>query len=615
MKKAKKVVLILLCVIMGNAKAIEPTINYQEGIYGNKVQGGRTFYGQLGIVKINERLAYCLEPYKLITTNYQVNSNYNNFSKEDLEYFGLVYQFGYNTTNHNNVYYYMAAQELIWRRITNQDVYWTTKNETKGDRINVDSYKNEILNEISRFNKKISFPSQTIRGNFRDVIVLEDTNNVLGDYVIYNDGPNYAWRENNKLYIKLMSSQEKTIRLEKKTVIGENKFYTTNSNDGQTLGSFGINDTKTVLLNVKAINKYSMKLQINFKDKITHKGIHGNIRFRIKNLDDGTYLRNAVFGTIGDFFSTDFDIEEGKYQVEMLDIPANYVLNDPLKFEITEDPEKQVLIIDDYFEKTTGRIEINRSFDMTEMAKDITPVSNMSYEIFADEDIYDGDGLVYSKDSKVEELTTDINGKAISSYLPLGNYYIKETSTKENITPYDDIYHISLEYKDNKTKEIIEQADIKTKMQDFDFNLNIKEKTITCDDKKCNNKQKPLSNIEYGVFTKDDIYLDGEKVIDKDILITRLKSNEDGNINEKLYLLDGNYVVKELTDMSSYNEKYNDIEFNSKNKKIDINLIKTKNIYNSNAFPNTNDKYLKYYIVSFLLLLLGIIGIINGKKN
>ena len=181
MKKIKIILILIITFLTNiNTKALVANIIYQPGIYSNKMQGNRTYYGQLGYVYIDDKIAYCLEPYKIIGTDYIIDSSImNNFTQDDLNYFTLLSYYGYNNTNHNNVYYYMATQELIWRRITGQEGYWTTQNATKGERINIESYKNEILDSINTHNISASFGNATVKGKFRETIVLEDVNNVL----------------------------------------------------------------------------------------------------------------------------------------------------------------------------------------------------------------------------------------------------------------------------------------------------------------------------------------------------------------------------------------------------------------------------------------------------
>lgn len=290
MKKIKLSLLVtMVSLINFNVKALVPNIIYQSNIYGNKVNGSRIFYGKLGYIYLNGRIAYCLEPYKLVGTDYVVDDSVRNkFNQSDIDYFKLLSYYGYNHSNHNNVYYYMATQELIWRHITNQEVYWTTENVAKGERINIENYKAEILNSINNHNKVPSFKNAEVKGKFRETIVLEDTNNVLNYYEINNKTLNKVKKDNNKLYITLMSSKNESITLERKyNDGGETLFYS--ALDNQALGTFSLNEIKRINISMQATNKYSMKLNVIFKNVNNNKIIKDKIKFKIKNIDNNTY--------------------------------------------------------------------------------------------------------------------------------------------------------------------------------------------------------------------------------------------------------------------------------------------------------------------------------------
>lgn len=622
MKKIKMLFVILLCFLVNtNIKALSPNIVLQPNIYANKVQGALTYYGQLGYIYVNNKIAYCIEPYKLVGTNYIVNPAIaNQFSQADLTYFALLSYYGYNSTNHNNVYYYMATQELIWRRITGQEVYWTTENLTKGTRINIDHYKNEIVTAVNNHNKTVSFGNQKIKGNFRDVVILEDHNNLLKYYQIDNKTPNQVWKQGNKLYIKIMSSKEQTVKLNRKFGDGsKNVFYSQTGN--QSIASFSLNQTQTVSLNIQATNKYSMKIRINFKNINTKNDVNGIIKFKIKNLENNEYLHNGeIFQTneIGKFDS-DFYIEEGKYQIELVEVFPNYIIEENgTIFEIIEDPTMELIEINDYIDEAKGIIEINRYFDMTNLGKQKIEVPNAEYDVYAKSNIYDIEGnLIYEKDQWITKIATDKNGYTSTPLLPLGDYYIKETYIEDNIVKNEEIHTIELKYQNNQTKQVIQKLDIITEPYYFDWKLNVEENKINCINNRCKENHRQLEDIEYGIFAKEDIIVNEEIIYEKGELITDKKTDEKGEINQEIPLLKGNYEIKELTDMSQYEEKFENVEFSfDENKNSDIKLMKTirKNT-TLPILPNTSNKYFKHYIIGFLGIIISIIRIIYEKKK
>lgn len=620
MKKTKIILILIITFLTNiNTKALVANIIYQPGIYSNKMQGNRTYYGQLGYVYIDDKIAYCLEPYKIIGTDYIIDSSImNNFTQDDLNYFTLLSYYGYNNTNHNNVYYYMATQELIWRRITGQEVYWTTQNATKGERINIESYKNEILDSINTHNISASFGNATVKGKFRETIVLEDVNNVLKYYQINNQTPNKVRKEGNKLYITIMSSKSENILLDRKFNNGTgNVFYS--AVNSQALGTFALNQTKRLTLHVQATNKYSMKLNVTFKDKNTKKTIKDKVKFKIKDLDKDEYIKNnMIFETDenGNYLS-DFYVEEGNYQVEIVEVPPNYIVEEGTKFQIIEDPNVEIINVDNYIEEAKGQIEITRIFDMTELGKEKLKVSDANYEIYTKESIYNTDGnILYKKDDLIETIKTDSNGQAISNKLPLGNYYIKENLEDDIITKDNNIYDVELKYKDQNTKIIVEKIEIITKPDTFDWNLDIEEHKTKCIDDECNTIIKKIDEVEYGIYADKDIIIDGKTIINKDDLIIKTATDYNGLIKEEVPLLEGKYEVRELTDMSIYPEKFENITFNfNEEKELNTKVIKTlrEEEKGINELPKTFNKYFKYYlfcifsfVISFGLIVYGI---------
>lgn len=623
MKKIKIILLLVLSIFLNiHIKALVPNIIYQPGIYGNKVQGSLTFYGQLGYIYIDNKLAYCIEPYKLVGNDYIIDSSVkNSFTQNDLNYFTLLSYYGYNNTNHNNIYYYMATQELIWRRITGQEVYWTTENVAKGDRINIESYKNEILNSISRHNLSISFGNPSVRGDFRQTVVLEDTNNVLQYYKINNQTSNKVWKEGNKLYITIMSSQAQNITLERKFNNGTgNVFYSSNNN--QAIGTFALNETKRQTINVQATNQYSMKLNVIFKDKNTKEIIQGRVKFKIKDLDNQNYLKgNSIFETdeTGIYLS-DFYVEEGNYQIEIISVPPNYTVEEGTKFEIVENPSIDVIDVENFIEEAKGKIEIKRIFDMTELGKEKINVPDVNYEIYAAENIYNfSNDILYNKNELVDTIITDKQGEAITNLLPLGKYYIKEILDNSKITKDETIYEIVLIYKDVNTKIITEKLKILTKPERFDWKLEVEEHRTKCINEKCTTINNKLENIEYGIYADEDIIINDKTIIKKGDLIIKAKTDENGIIDENISLLKGNYIVKELTDMSIYEEKFRDIKISFNNEKqVNSKIIKTiKEEQKTNKLlPKTIDRYFKYYIICITMFMIGFLGIVYGfKKN
>lgn len=630
-------VVILVCMMLVvKVNAMSVNIDYQPNIYSNRVNGYSTYYGMLGYITIDNRLFYCLEPYKLIGSNYNLDNNFlTRFSPDDLNYFKLVSYYGYNST-HQSVYYYMAAQELIWRRITNQDVYWTTKSVTKGDRINIEYYKNDIINSINRHYLKPSFINNSISGNYNEIIELNDTNGVLNEYEIDYNGQNKVWKENNKLYIKVRSHDYENIKLVKR-VNNNLKDSVYISNDGQTVASFGLDEIINASLSAKA-NNYSSRLLVTFKDVRDNQIIKDKISFKIKNIDTDEYYiyhDSSIYTAINGSYLTPFYIPEGRYEIEVVDVPNNYVINDENKiFEVSHNyiNDDDILEIDETLNTSKGYVVINRyftGFDLNDKTKTYDyNLSEVKYNLYAKEDIKDKNNqIVYYKDELVDTFETNLSGQAISKYIELGKYYIEEIIEDKQYTSYEETIDVLLEYLDNKTKYIKKEYNIKTAYDILNVELDVKEELKKCKQDKCSTDILPLDGIEYGIFASDDIFFLDEKLYQKDELIKKLKTNQDGTVKENVTLPYGNYYIKEITDMTKYDNKFEDyyLDFTPNEKESKLEIVKklliqkNENINNivsseNQKLPNTYDNYFKYYFLSFLFQIIGIRGMIKNKK-
>ena len=209
----KYLMLVLLSIFcFGNARAMEANISYQrlDGIYFNITVNGNFQSNHVTSFHLNDRIAYCIEPGLEINTRvYDVNYDWSSidFSDEVKEYIEKVGYYGYEYPNHQNSYYYIAAQELIWKAINpDMDVVWTTDVNMGGSVIDVTNEKNEILNLVNGHSILPSFSGLNFSGYAGDELVLEDSNGVLDYYDISSS--HEVIRDGNFVRIKLSDEPE-----------------------------------------------------------------------------------------------------------------------------------------------------------------------------------------------------------------------------------------------------------------------------------------------------------------------------------------------------------------------------------------------------------------------
>ena len=197
-------------------KAISPEVNYQEGIYSNRI-GDQLYSGQMAFMFIDNHIVYCLEPFEIVGKTYYEDNNYlNRFDEATIEYFELVAYYGYNSER-NSIYYYMAAQEIIWEKILGGDyVYWTTGINGTGDIINIDSYKNEIINNVNAFYMEPSFEEKFYSLPFFEENLIYDENGIFNTYTEYGyGGSNQIKKIDNGFKITILEEGETTINYSK----------------------------------------------------------------------------------------------------------------------------------------------------------------------------------------------------------------------------------------------------------------------------------------------------------------------------------------------------------------------------------------------------------------
>lgn len=221
------VLLLLLSVILRpnyNVQAEEVRITYNKlkGIAYNQKIDGKLKSNTVTMFQMGDRIAYCVEPGVEITDNYyDIYTDWSkvNFTDELKEYIEKVGYYGYEYPGHQTNYYYIAAQELIWKAVRPDiEVTWTTGENMTGNIIDISKEKEEILNLVSKHDLKPSFSETLVKDEVGKTITLTDENNVLNDYDISESEFHKVVKDGNKLIITLNDSlvSEETLKLTRK---------------------------------------------------------------------------------------------------------------------------------------------------------------------------------------------------------------------------------------------------------------------------------------------------------------------------------------------------------------------------------------------------------------
>lgn len=226
-------------------------------------------------------------------------------------------------------------------------------------------------------------------------------------------------------------------------------------------------------------NKLSAYLQVFKTDLETGKTIAlANTTFKILNTDTNKYVSQYVGGKVYSEFKTDetgkfityLKLEAGNYKLIEIASPNHYLINtDGLAFTIGDGTHYNYTtygaFINVYFKDQVikGQIEIHKNGESVKM-EDGTyeyielPLANVTYEIYANEDILSSDGnvLYYKKGQLVDTITTNKDGYAISKKLYLGSYYLIEVKTSDSHVLNSEKFEFTLSQKDNMTPIVYE---------------------------------------------------------------------------------------------------------------------------------------------------------------
>ena len=562
------------------------------------------FYGQTYIINNNQ--AFCIEPgVDINTTTYYGTtdlslSGLNSETINKLKY--LVY-YGFKYPGHNNNNYYIATQELIWRLITNRDTYWVSEEDINGPRIDISREKNEITSLIETHNTKPSFDGEEIVVEVGKKNTITDTNGVLTRYKIASSNISNAKIFGNSLIITPTSLNDTgEIVLETNIYNTEEPMLFYNGNNQKLLSvNATIPKTKSTV-KIKTIARPNIR--VTKVDAQTGEAIAvAGLKFKIKNLDvNGYYCENTecVYVTNEEgYFTTTNKPLYANYQIEELNQPLDgYLWNkEPLKFTIddtanlTEENGEYYLDLKFKNTRVTGEIIINKVgekpiFNDNLITYESIPLNDVVFSLYAKDDIKDITGnIIYRKNEFINNYKT-INGTIKITNLPLGNYYLKEVSTDTNHLIDNEVYEVSLSYKDSETAVISKTITIK----------NYLKKGILEFTKTDFLNGSPIENVEIAIYKDND-----------ELIYTGYTNSLGKIILEGLPL--GSYYIKEISTIDDYQLSDEPIYFEIK----ENNAIVNANMQNMKiSVPSTNKNIFPIHLLlSFNLIILG--GYLFGK--
>ena len=576
---AVKVVGIIIGALVGllvgikGVKALENdstlTTNYIDNVYAYHYKNGVLMsYGKLPFRYQNGKLAYCIEPWRVINTNvYNSTDDWNisNYTNEEKRQMELIAHYGYQYEGHDSIRYYMATQELIWL-FKDDYVKWSNEYSINGQEINVDYEKNEILKLVNRHDLLPSFSGSCYTSYLGDKISITDTNNVLDNYNIISDIP-YT-KDGSTLTFNVNKLGSFNVKFTSKCISDNNStlVYYINNYDSQKMASFGLSDIKSAQLNITS-NK--VHVRINKRDNNTKDLIkkEGTI-FKVKNLKTNTYVSENL--KVNKDGYANIDLEEGKYEIEEISASKGYVVNKNKKLiEVNSNVDVSDLYydIDIYNDVPKGKIIINKIDEDSNKLEGV--------EI----------GLFDKNYKKIKSIITTKDKENIFDNLSLGTYYIKELDTLNGYLLDDKYYKVELTYKNDKTY-VVEKE------------LKLVNNKIKCDIVYISSSEgKKLKNVEINVYDSNDK------------LVYNGKTDENGEVVIQ-GLPYGKYYIKQIKVPSGYilNEDSYTFYVNDSTCVSSINVTNEKTV-----MPVTSMSCNIYLSLCALFMSLGIYNFV--KKN
>ena len=356
MKKIFLVVFLVVLFSITKVYALENdstlTVEYPDRIYSYRYRGGiLRSYGKLPRRYQNGMLVYCIESDRVINANiYNSTNNWSitGYSEDVKKQMELISYYGYGYPGHDSIKYYMATQELIWS-FTDDYIKWVDEYSTdgsKGNIINIDNEKSEIMNLVRNHSILPSFSNQSYNGYFKDELTLTDSNNIINNYDI-NTNLKYEINGSNiKFYLDKFGNNKVTFTRKKN--LNRNTIVYYYNGDSQMMALFGLSDIST------NINIYvdKVKVRINKKDI--------NTKEIIKKANTTFNINNEEYKTNKDGY-IDLELTKGEYEIKETKAPKGYVLNKESKKVIINDDIELIndkFNIDIFNEKPKGKIKI-----------------------------------------------------------------------------------------------------------------------------------------------------------------------------------------------------------------------------------------------------------------
>ncbi|MBC1623795.1 Cys-Gln thioester bond-forming surface protein [Listeria welshimeri] len=354
-------------------------------------------------MKLDNIDVFCIEHGKYATGGDNYNSATYNGKQKDL--LSKIAYFGFTNTSQTN-YDYAVTQVMIWEVLGDKYQSSTIPNYTKR--------KEDIMNQIKRYNIDPSFKNKTYTVNVGETLVIDDSNTVLSDMQLASIPKNLkVEKDGNMLKITATSdSQSGVVSLQKvpDNKIGTSIVYT--KPDRQSLAKFQLEDKGESSFSIDV--RHRGDLEVMKIDEDTKQPLaNAKIRFQY-----GSTTKEVMTGKDG-IARIENILEGTEVIVSEISAPNGYVNKGELLTAIIKPNSCVTLTLNNKEQLgTINIIKTGEEFEAT-MPNSFYSLENATFGVFTDNDV------------RVGTIKTDIKGHGTLSGLKLGNYYMIEEKAPE----------------------------------------------------------------------------------------------------------------------------------------------------------------------------------------